>query len=66
MGSGQIYEGAFQLSKLMTVSRELAEFPFSFQVMPQNFEVSIDNMTPSQYDRYKQSTRSRASRRNCT
>ena len=46
MGSGQIYEVVFQLSKLITVSKELAEFPFSFQVMPQNFDVSIDNIKP--------------------
>ena len=46
MTSGQIYEADFKLSKLVSVSNELSEFPFSFQVMPQNFEVSIDNITP--------------------
>ncbi|HEX6227293.1 MAG TPA: hypothetical protein VFZ52_22910, partial [Chryseolinea sp.] len=46
MSSGQIYEATFQLSKLVTVAKELREFPFSFQVMPQNFELSIDNVKP--------------------
>ena len=46
MSSGQIYEAGFQLSKLLTVARELSEFQFSFQVMPQNFEVAIDNIKP--------------------
>ncbi len=46
MSSGQIYEASFQLSKLATVSQELSEFQFSFQIMPQNFEVSIDNVKP--------------------
>lgn len=46
MSSGQIYEGSFQLSRLLTVAKELSVFHFSFQVMPQNFEVTIDNIKP--------------------
>ena len=46
MEAGQIYEASFQLSKLITVTNELSEFQFSFQVMPQNFEVAIDNVKP--------------------
>lgn len=46
MTSGQIYEVRFQLSKLMTVQKDLSEFEYTFQVMPQNFEVSIDNVKP--------------------
>jgi uncharacterized protein YfaS (alpha-2-macroglobulin family) len=46
MRSGQVYEGEFQLSKLLTVSPELSQFEFSFQIMPQNFEVSINNIKP--------------------
>src|SRR5688572_28987331 len=46
MSAGQIYEATFQLSKLMTVGNELSAFPFSFQIMPQNFEVTIDNVKP--------------------
>lgn len=46
MTSGQIYEAGFQLSKLVSVAKELTEFKFSFQVMPQNFEVAIENIKP--------------------
>ena len=46
MTSGQIYEASFELSKLLSVSKELSDFPFSFQVMPQNFELSIENIKP--------------------
>jgi uncharacterized protein YfaS (alpha-2-macroglobulin family) len=46
MTSGQIYEASFQLSKIISVAPELSEFPFSFQIMPQNFELVIDNVKP--------------------
>ncbi len=46
MKHGQIYEAEFHLSKLFAVPQELNRFTFSFQVMPQNFEVMIDNMKP--------------------
>jgi alpha-2-macroglobulin len=46
MRAGQIYEAEFLLSKLLTVSPELSAFEFSFQIMPQNFEVSINNVKP--------------------
>jgi alpha-2-macroglobulin len=44
--SGQVYEATFELSKLVTVPNELKDFKFSFQVVPQNFETSIDNIKP--------------------
>lgn len=44
--SGQVYEATFQLSKLMTVPEELKDFKYSFQVVPQNFEATIDNIKP--------------------
>jgi alpha-2-macroglobulin len=46
MASGQLYEVKVQLSKLFEVPKELASFDYSFQVMPQNFELSIDNLKP--------------------
>lgn len=46
MASGQIYEGEFLLSKLMSVPQELSAFKFSFQIMPQNFEIAINNIKP--------------------
>ena len=46
MKSGQIYDVGFQLSKLLSVAKELSEFQFSFQIMPQNFEVTIENIKP--------------------
>ncbi|MFM9839709.1 MAG: alpha-2-macroglobulin family protein [Cyclobacteriaceae bacterium] len=46
MNAGQVFEVAFNLSKLFAVSKELASFDYSFQVMPQNFELSIDNLKP--------------------
>ncbi len=46
MASGQIYEVAFQLGKLVKVNSELSKFEYSFQVMPQNYEVSIENIKP--------------------
>lgn len=44
--SGQVYEASLQLSKLMTVPSELREFTYSFQVIPQNFETTIENIKP--------------------
>ncbi len=44
--SGQVYEVGFMLGKLITVSKALSEFKYSFQVMPQNYEVSIENVKP--------------------
>jgi hypothetical protein len=44
--SGQIYEVNFYLSKLLEVPTELKTFEYTFQVIPQNFEVSVDNVKP--------------------
>ena len=45
--SGQIYEVSFGLSKLMPeVASELSTFVYTFQVMPQNFEIGVDNVKP--------------------
>jgi len=44
--SGQIYEASFALSKLAKVPSELREFVFTFQVVPQNFEIAVDNIKP--------------------
>ncbi len=44
--SGQVYEVEFQLSKLITVPNELKTFTYTFQAMPQNFELSIENVKP--------------------
>ncbi|RAV99397.1 alpha-2-macroglobulin family protein [Pseudochryseolinea flava] len=44
--SGQAYEAKFHLSKLQEVPADLKTFEYSFQVMAQNFEVSIDNIKP--------------------
>jgi len=46
MPSGQQYEVTFSLSKLMDVADNLKNFIFSFQVMPQNFDLSFDNVKP--------------------
>lgn len=46
LASGQVFEATFQLSKLMTVPDDLKNFKFSFQVIPQNFETTIDNIKP--------------------
>ena len=37
--SGQLYEVGFALYRLLDVPEELKEFVFTFQVIPQNFEV---------------------------
>src|SRR5260370_6010409 len=44
--SGQIYQVGFKLSKVMQVSSDLNTFEYSFQVVPQNFELTIDNVKP--------------------
>lgn len=44
--SGQIYEVRFQLSRLAQVPKELSTFEYTFQVIPQNYEVAIDNVKP--------------------
>jgi len=45
--SGQIYEVEFYLSKLVTeLPGNLSTFQYTFQVIPQNFEVSIENVLP--------------------
>jgi alpha-2-macroglobulin len=44
--SGQVYEVSFFLSKLIEVPKDLNTFEYSFQVIPQNFEISIDNIKP--------------------
>ncbi len=44
--SGQIYEVELFLSKLFPVAKDLSTFEYTFQVIPQNFEVSIENIKP--------------------
>ncbi|HEY3402292.1 MAG TPA: MG2 domain-containing protein [Ohtaekwangia sp.] len=44
--SGQIYNVSFYLSKLREVPEELGTFEYTFQVIPQNFELSVDNVKP--------------------
>ncbi len=44
--SGQIYEVHVLLSKLFQVANELSTFEYTFQVIPQNFEVSVENIKP--------------------
>ncbi len=44
--SGQIYEASFQLSKLFEVPGNLVEFDYSFQVIPQNYELTVNNVKP--------------------
>lgn len=46
MPSGQVYEVGLHLSKLFKVVKELEEFNYSFQVIPQNFELQVDNLKP--------------------
>jgi alpha-2-macroglobulin len=46
MTSGQIYAVGFQLSRLLQVPKNLEVFEYTFQVVPQNFEVTIDNVVP--------------------
>src|SRR5258706_12315867 len=44
--SGQFYEVRFFLSNLLAVSKELGVFEYNFQVIPQNFELTIENVKP--------------------
>ncbi len=44
--SGQMYEVSFALARLLDVPKELEAFEYSFQVIPQNFEMSIGNVLP--------------------
>lgn len=45
--SGQVYEVDFFLSKLIdNVASDLSTFTYSFQVIPQNFELNITNLKP--------------------
>jgi uncharacterized protein YfaS (alpha-2-macroglobulin family) len=44
--SGQLYEVSFALSRLVDVPKELEAFEYSFQVIPQNFELAIGNVLP--------------------
>ncbi|HZX75440.1 MAG TPA: Ig-like domain-containing protein, partial [Cyclobacteriaceae bacterium] len=44
--SGQIYEVNFELARLFTVSGDLSTFEYTFQVIPQNFELTIENVKP--------------------
>lgn len=54
--SGQVYEVKFALSKVVEVSNDLSSFVYSFQVIPQNFEVVVENVKPytsTELDRQK-------------
>ena len=46
MPSGQVYQVEFNLSKLFEVPKELTSFNYSFQIIPQGFELSINNVKP--------------------
>lgn len=46
LASGQIYEVEVLLSKLFPVPSDLNTFEYTFQVIPQNFEVLIENVKP--------------------
>jgi uncharacterized protein YfaS (alpha-2-macroglobulin family) len=47
LSSGLVYEVDFSLSKLVEgLSSDLKTFSWTFQVIPQNFEVSINNIKP--------------------
>lgn len=46
LASGQVYELDFYLSKLIDVQKSLSTFHYSFQVIPQNFELTVDNIVP--------------------
>lgn len=43
---GTVYQATFFLSNVSEVPEEFEMFQFSFQVIPQNFELSIDNVLP--------------------
>lgn len=44
--SGQRYEVYFNLARLMEVPDDLKSFVYSFQIIPQNFEFTINNIKP--------------------
>ncbi len=44
--SGQRYEVSFNLGKLLEVPANLKTFNYSFEIIPQNFELTIDNIKP--------------------
>lgn len=45
--SGQVYEVAFELSRLVQKApNNLSTFKYSFQVIPQNFELTVENVRP--------------------
>ncbi len=44
--SGQVYEVSFFISKLVELPKALGAFEYSFQVIPQNFELAIDHIRP--------------------
>lgn len=44
--SGQIYEIKFQLARLIEVPKSLTSFEYTVQVIPQNFEVTVENIKP--------------------
>lgn len=46
MKSGQIFHVDFYLGKLIDVSTALETFTYEFQVIPQNFEITVDNIKP--------------------
>ena len=46
LSAGQVYGVEFYLSKLTKVSDALSTFSFTFQVIPQNFEVEVENIVP--------------------
>ena len=43
---GHIYEVSFQLAKLFEVPKALGQFEYSFQVIPLNFEMAVENVKP--------------------
>lgn len=44
--SGSTYEVTFKLGKVMTVPGKLNEFSYNVQIIPQNFELTINNVKP--------------------
>lgn len=46
LSAGQTYKVSFYLSKLSEVPDDLRTFDFTFQVIAQNFEVSVENIKP--------------------
>lgn len=46
LSPGQVYEVAFNLSKLLDVQKSLATFRYQVQVMPQDFDLLIENIRP--------------------